>query len=243
MIVSYDGTAYCGWQIQKKGVTIQGLLEDALYKITEEKIKVVGSGRTDAGVHAEGQVCHFDTIKTNIPPEKYKFCINNLLPCDIRILKSELASDDFHARYTAKQKTYIYNMYISDTILPLKDKYSLRVDKVNIDIMKDCAKLFLGEHDFAAFCSTGSSVISTKRKIFDIFIENCENDIKLLVTGDGFLYNMVRIISGTLLLAAQQKICKEDIEKALKNGDRKLAGKTLAAKALVLKNVEYSLKI
>lgn len=241
MTVSYDGTAYCGWQFQIKEITVQGVLEDALFKIAGEKIKVTGSGRTDAGVHAEGQVCHFDTKKTNIPPEKYKFCLNNLLPYDIRILKSELAEDNFHSRYSAKQKTYIYNMYISDTLLPLKDRYALRIDNADINIMKDCAQLFLGEHDFAAFCSTGSSIKSTKRKIFDIFIENCENDIKLLVCGDGFLYNMVRIIAGTLLAVSQGRLPKENIKKAFICGDRTLTGKTLAAKGLALKKVEYTL--
>ena len=132
-------------------------------------------------------------------------------------------------------------MYISDVNLPLKERYSLRIENADIDKMNECAKLLLGTHNFAAFSSTGSSVKNTTRKIIDIFFEKYDNDIKLLVTGDGFLYNMVRIIAGTLLSAGQGKIKPENIVKALDSCDRKLAGRTLAAKALVLKKVEYTL--
>jgi len=242
LTVSYDGTLYNGWQIQKNGETVQGVLEKVLFNITGEKIKVTGSGRTDAGVHAEAQVCHFDTEKTNIPPEKYKFCLNTHLPSDIRILKSELADDSFHARFSAKRKTYIYNMYISDVILPLKDRYALRIDNCDIEIMQETAKKFLGKHNFAAFSATGSLVVNCERELFDINIENCNNnkDIKIIITGNGFLYNMVRIISGTLLGVSQGRINTDNIDKALNSGNRNFAGKTLEAKGLVLKKVEYT---
>jgi tRNA pseudouridine38-40 synthase len=237
--IEYKGTSYKGWQIQHGLSTIQGELTIALEKVCGHKINLVGSGRTDEGVHAWAQTAHFDCDCT-IPDNKFPYCCNVILPPDIKILSSIQVADNFHARFNAKKKTYVYNMYISDVNLPLKDRYSLRIENTDFEIMHNCLKYFLGKHNFAAFSSTGSIVKSSEREIYNISLEKNDIDISITIKGNGFLYNMVRIIAGTLLAAGQGKLDETDIINAFKNGDRKSAGKTLPAKGLVLKSVEYS---
>ena len=147
LTVSYDGTAYCGWQIQPNGVTVQQTVEKAIELATGEKVKVVGSGRTDAGVHAIGQVAHFDT-QSSIPPQKFYKAINAHLPSDIRAINSQEV-DNFDARKSAKKKTYCYTLYFSEVELPLKERFAAHIDKLpNVEKIQDAAKLFVGEHDF-----------------------------------------------------------------------------------------------
>ncbi len=240
LTVSYDGTNYCGWQVQPNKTTVQEVIENALFTLTGEKIKVIGSGRTDAGVHAEGQVAHFKREKENIPPEKFALALNIILPDDVKIVKSERADDDFSARRSAKRKTYVYRTYVSTAILPLKDRYAVQLEKQpNVSAMKECAKLIEGEHDFKAFCSSGTSVKTTVRTVYSINIEERGNEIIFSVTGNGFLYNMVRIIVGTLLAVGRGKIGKKEVEDMLKTGKRALGGKTIPAKGLTLLSVEY----
>lgn len=242
LTLSYDGTAYCGWQTQKNGLSIQQVLEETLEKITGEKIKITGSGRTDAGVHAKGQTASFETNCT-IPPEKYLKALNSLLPNDIRVIKSQKASEDFDARKSAKRKTYAYTFYLGETENPLVDRYALFLEKTpDISLMQECLDLILGEKDFKCFKASGSGAKTTVRTIYSASVtEEKGNPTKLVlrVTGNGFLYNMVRTLSGTVLDYAYKKKDKSNIEEMLKTGNRKLCGKTLPAKGLCLESVEY----
>ena len=155
LTLGYDGTNYCGWQVQPNGVTVQQVLEDALKTATGESTRITGSGRTDAGVHAVGQVAHFDT-ESSIPPERFYKALNAHLPLDIRVIKSERADDNFHACTSAKIKTYEYSLYFSEVEKPLKDRYAVKIDKKpDISVMKEFALELVGEHDFKAFCASG----------------------------------------------------------------------------------------
>ncbi len=238
LTISYDGTNYVGWQRQKNGVSVQEVLENALFKATGEKVNLIASGRTDSGVHAEGQVAHFDTTST-IPPEKFYLALNSLLPDDIRILSSHSAPSDFHARYTAKRKTYVYNFYISSVILPLKDRYSTRIDDFSVEKAQKVLDEIVGEHDFKCFLASGSEIKTTVRTIYSATVKQEGNDISIEVCGNGFLYNMVRIIAGTALYASSDKLTADDLKTAILQGDRKKVGKTAPAKGLILKSVEY----
>lgn len=238
--LSYDGTDFCGWQRQKNGYSVQQAVEEAIFKLTGENVSVIGSGRTDAGVHAAGQVAHFDTDSA-IPPEKFFKALNVFLPNGVKAITSERAADNFNARSHAKKKTYEYSMYVSDVELPLKERYFSRVyGDIDVNKMRAAAKLIEGEHDFKAFSATGGSVKTTVRTIYAISVEQADNEIKIRLTGNGFLYNMVRIIAGTLLHAGKGEIAERDIVNALSTGERTLLGETLPAKGLCLVNVEYT---
>ncbi len=240
LTVSYDGTAYCGWQVQPNGISIQGEIERALNKLTGKDIKVTGSGRTDAGVHALGQVVCFDAKELTIPPQKFAKALNTFLPSDIRVLSSGQVDKSFHAIKSAKKKTYRYSVYLSDIEKPLQERYAVRVDGgLDFDKMQAVARLFVGEHDFKCACASGSGAKSTIRTIYDIQIVQKGNDVDFLVCGNGFLYNMVRIIVGTILTAGYGKISVECVKNALAGGERSLLAKTLPAKGLCLYSVEY----
>ena len=239
LTVSYDGTDYVGWQSQKNGVSVQDEIEAALFKVVGERIRVTGSGRTDAGVHATGQVASFKT-DSSVPPEKFALAINAFLPKDIRIIKSERAEDGFSARYSAKRKTYRYRLYISDVALPLKERYALRLETApDLTKMRAAAELFVGKHDFRSFSSTGSSVKTTEREIYSVSVNEADGDITIDVCGNGFLYNMVRLVSGALVAAGYGKISDNDVIAALSGGERPASVKNLAAKGLTLLSVEY----
>ncbi len=239
LIVCYDGTNFCGWQIQKNGVSVQETIENAIFSLTGERVKVTGSGRTDAGVHALGQVADFDTI-SSIPPEKFAFALNPILPDSVKILKSERASDGFNARKSAKRKTYVYSLYSSLVENPLKERYATRIEgDLDLEEMKSACKIIKGKHDFKCMCSTGSGATTTVRTIYSISVKRLGDDVKITVTGNGFLYNMVRIIAGTLVGVGQGKISLEAIKEALERGERHLLGRTLSAKGLCLQSVKY----
>lgn len=239
IVLSYDGTDFCGWQRQTNGVSVQQTVENAVFDLTGEKVTVTASGRTDAGVHAAGQVAHFDT-NANIPPEKFYKALNTFLPDSVKVLSSEKVADNFNARKSAKRKTYEYSLYLSDTEQPLKERYATRVyGDIDIEKMRSAAKLLEGEHDFKAFSATGSSVKTTVRTVYGVGIEQNGIDIKIRVTGNGFLYNMVRIIAGALVKAGKGELFESDIIKALKTGERNLLGETLPAKGLCLLKAEY----
>lgn len=237
--VCYDGTNFSGWQVQEGKRTVQGEIERAIYELSGEKVRITGSGRTDAGVHAEGQVFSFKTTLKIDEKRLYK-AINAYLPEDIRLLNTQKADDDFNARYSAKRKTYEYRFYESETKNPLKERYALNIFGVDFTAMKECVKLFKGKHDFSAFCSTGSSVKTTERTVYSCSLKQSGEGIVFSVTGNGFLYNMVRIMAGTILYVGEGKIPKENVLRAFETGDRKLLGKTLPPKGLCLKKVEYS---
>lgn len=241
LVLAYDGTKYHGFQIQKgTGLpTIQGTLEKALSMLIREDVKIIGAGRTDAGVHAKGQVVNF-SCNSAIPVERFSLALNSLLPEDIVVLKAEEVNADFHACFSAHRKTYCYTYYNSPNRNPFWRFYSFQVP-VNLHIieMKKACGLFIGEHDFRAFCASGSSAKSFTRTIYNCFIEKEEEILRFTVTGNGFLYNMVRIMAGTLLEIGQGKRKAEDVLLLLQNGERKCAGMTLPPQGLYLLSVGY----
>lgn len=240
LTLGYEGTKFCGWQVQPNGTSVQGELETAVFKVTGEKVRITGSGRTDSGVHAIGQTAHFDTQTTTVAPEKFYRALNAHLPETIRVYSSEKVADDFDACRKAKKKTYRYSTYLSEIENPLKERYAVRVgDNLDLEKMRSCAKVFLGEHDFKCMCATGSSIKTTVRTIYDITIEKSESDLSFTVTGNGFLYNMVRILVGTLLKAGRGEINEQELEQMLTSGERAMGGRTLPAKGLCLIEVEY----
>ena len=247
LLLSYDGTNYGGWQIQKNTVTVQEKVTQALKDTLGYSVNITASGRTDSGVHAAAQVCHFDA-DTTIPPEKLADALNVRLPDDISVLKSAVAPEDFDASRSAKKKTYCYRVYLSPHINPLKERYAERI-KYEIDLQKleKAAKMFTGEHDFKAYCAAGSQVKTTVRTIYSVDISISETrlskDISISVTGSGFLYNMVRTLAGTILYFAAGRLTEEDIIRSLEEGDREAVGKTMPAKGLTLESVDYGFKL
>lgn len=239
LTLEYDGTNYYGWQRQSDKETIQGTLEKAIKDLTKENIEVIGCSRTDAGVHAAGFIAMFKTDST-IPPTKFREALNCRLPDDIAILKSEEADVEFHPRYNAKGKTYCYTIFNDIAPTALKRNYTYHYKyELNVEAMKEAAGYFLGTHDFIALRSEGSSVKTTVRTIYDLKVEKEGKEIKITVTGDGFLYNMVRIIVGTLINVGRGKNQPKDIVNIIESKDRKLAGDCVPAKGLRLQEVYY----
>ena len=236
--VIYDGTNYCGWQIQDDKPTVQQEIEKALKTLFGKDTSIVGSGRTDSGVHALGQVFSFES-DTTIPEKRLYKAINAHLPCDIRVTECVSASPDFNARYSAKRKTYTYHLYCSETENPLKERYSVKCFPLDIALMKKAGILLVGEHDFKCFCASGSSVKTTVRTIYDIEIIKTEIGVDISVTGNGFLYNMIRTLVGTLIKMEKGDLTVEKAKEILSSGNRKLVGKTYPAKGLKLKSVIY----
>lgn len=247
LLVAYDGTDYGGWQIQKNKITVQERLEGALEEISGKRIPVTASGRTDSGVHAAGQVCHFKT-DADIPPQNYAFALNAHLPPDISVLKSAQAPDGFDASRSAKRKTYVYRIYFSPARNPLKDRYAVRVKGgADIEKLRYIAGIFEGVHNFKAYCKSGSKVKTYEREVCSVSVETKESpystDVEIRVCGAGFLYNMVRTIAGTMLYFAQGVISEEQIKASLVTGERALVGKTMPPQGLCLESVEYGFKL
>lgn len=239
LVIEFDGTNFCGWQRQKKDRTVQGCIENAILKITGERSLTNGSSRTDAGVHAKAMVANFFT-NSKIPGERFREALNTKLPDDVAIIKSEEVDSDFHARYSSKGKMYSYTIVNRYEKLSFGKQYLHHVrDELNVNNMIKACEYFLGKHDFSAFMSPGSSAKTTVRTITDIHIEQNENIIKIFVSADGFLYNMVRIIVGTLIKVGNGKINVEDIEDIIKEGNRKRAGMCVPPNGLVLEKVFY----
>ena len=238
IVTEYDGTSFCGWQVQPNGRSVQEEIELAVFKITGEKPRVTGSGRTDSGVHAKGQVAHFDT-NAKIPPQNFYKALNTHLPSDVRVIRSEEVSQDFHARYSAKKKTYEYKLYISDTERPTLSRYASRVDSFDITKIQPAMDVIKGEHDFKCFCASGSEVESTVRTVYDLTAFSEGDFIVIRITGNGFLYNMVRMIVGALKAVNDGKVTADDINKALLSGERIKGTATAEAKGLTLVEVNY----
>ena len=239
--IEYDGTNYCGWQFQLNGRSIQEEIEKALAELTGEVIKINGAGRTDAQVHARGQVANFFTAST-IPPERIAKALNGLLPEDISIVESKEVSGDFHARYSAIGKRYTYQIYMSKNRSPLKRNYSLHVSyNLDLGIMREASKLLLGTHDFRGFMATASTVQNTVRTIHDIKFLVEDNSLWITFEGNGFLYNMVRNMVGTLLKIGRGTMEPMQLDKILKSKDRRLAGPTAQPQGLYLDKVIYHL--
>lgn len=239
IVIEYDGTRYCGWQRQKNGVSIQETIEKAIEKVTGEKTEIISSSRTDAGVHAKGQVANFLTSST-VPPEKICYAINSFLPDDIVILSSQEVPLDFHSRYSSKGKKYSYTILNRKIPSALLKNYSAHIPyELNIEDMIRASKYFLGEHDFSAFKSTGSSVKGNVRTIKRLELIKDEDIIKMFIEANGFLYNMVRIIAGTLIEVGKGRIKPDDIPFIIDSKDRKKAGPTAPAQGLCLEKVYY----
>ena len=235
----YDGTEFSGWQKQPRKRSVQETLETAIEKITGEKVKVTGSGRTDAGVHAAGQTAHFDTLSV-IPPENFYKALNTVLPKDIKVLSSELAADDFDACRNAKKKTYKYSFYKGDIENPLLSRFSTRLPK-NADVkkMKEFAEVFCGKHNFKAFCASGTGALTFEREVYSVKIEEDAVFVEVYVCGGGFLYKMVRMICGALVAAGQGKIDRQAVLKAFEDGEKIVGITTLSPEGLTLMKVEY----
>lgn len=252
-VISYYGANYVGWQRQLNGLSVQEVLEKALEKTFGAPTSATASGRTDAGVHALGQVVHFDA-DTSIPTNKIPFAVNTHLPDDVSMLSCEIAPENFNARFSAKRKTYCYKIYVSKHRLPVLEldhehiTYPLDLDKI-----EQAAKIIEGTHDFKCFEASGSVVKNTVRTVYsvDVATRHFDNatlradgkffdgELSISVTGNGFLYNMVRIIAGTLVYVGIGKLTPQDVSRILETGDRKAAGKTLGAKGLTLMSVQY----
>lgn len=252
-VVSYYGANYVGWQRQLNGLSVQEVLEKALERTFGAPTSATASGRTDAGVHALGQVVHFDA-DTSIPTDKIPFAVNTHLPDDVSMLSCEIAPENFNARFSAKRKTYCYKIYVSKHRLPVLEldhehiTYPLDLDKI-----EQAAKIIEGTHDFKCFEASGSVVKNTVRTVYsvDVATRHFDNatvradgkffdgELSISVTGNGFLYNMVRIIAGTLVYVGIGKLTPQDVSRILETGDRKAAGKTLGAKGLTLMSVQY----
>lgn len=241
LIVSYDGTNYHGWQVQPAAVTIEGVLNNVISQLTGEQIQVIGASRTDAGVHAWGNVAVFDT-ESPIPGEKFSYALNQRLPEDIVIQKSLEVASRFHPRHCDCVKTYEYTIINRTFPLPeYRNTAHFYYGKLDIENMRKASKAFLGEHDFAGFCSAGAQVQTTVRTIYSLEINEdiVESKIKIRVKGNGFLYNMVRIIAGTLLEVGKGAIAPEQMGHIIASCDRKKAGPTAPARGLRLLGIEY----
>lgn len=240
MIIEYDGSRYKGWQKQTDDInTLQGKLEDVLSNITGEEIQLVGCGRTDTGVHALNYTANFHTTYQKSTVEMHKI-LNDKLPDDISIKSMKDASERFHARYNILSKTYLYRINNSVYKNVFDRKYIHNInEKLNLDSMKQCADILIGTHDFQSFTTLKSKTKSTVRTINYIKITENENIIEIEVNGNGFLWNMVRIILGTLIEAGKEDLKPKDIENILNSKKRSEAGAMVPAKALFLKDVEY----
>ena len=196
IVVAYDGTNYCGWQIQPNGITIEEILNRQISKLTGEDIRIIGASRTDSGVHALGNVAVFDT-ESRIPGDRFAYALNQKMPEDIVIVRSDEVQIDWHPRYQNEiSKTYEYHIYNAKVRNPLKNRYSTFVSfDLDVEKMRQGAKYILGEHDFASFCSANSQAQTTVRTIYDCTVSKARDIITIRVTGNGFLYNMVRIIA------------------------------------------------
>lgn len=239
LTIQYDGTFYSGWQKQENAIGIENILEDALEKIVGKRTKLVGAGRTDKGVHAYGQVANFKT-DAKIRPDKYPYWFKVYLPDDIKVIKSEEVPDDFHARFSAKSKTYLYKIYNSDDMHPIfRNFYEEITYDLDLERMKDAAKIFIGKHDFSAFSGILEEKTNPVRTIEDIDLRKSDFGLEIEIKGESFLRNQVRIIAGSLVEVGRGKMSKKDLEKALLSKKREDAGPTLSGKGLYLMGVYY----
>lgn len=240
LTVAYDGTDYHGWQIQNNGITIESELNRCLSELLGEQIQVIGASRTDAGVHALGNVAVFDT-KCRMPAEKISYALNQRLPEDIRIQRSEEVAPDWHPRRCESRKTYEYRIYRGEFPMPVKRLYSyFTYQRLDVDSMRRAAVFLEGEHDFRSFCQTGAQVESTVRTLYSVEIEEQGAELVIRVCGNGFLYNMVRIIAGTLIEVGRGRRRPEDMTAVLQAADRNAAGPTAPAHGLTLVKYEFS---
>lgn len=235
LTVSYDGTAYNGWALQSSTPnTVEGRLNEAILALTGETVQVIGASRTDAGVHAYGNVAVFDT-QSSIPGDRFLFALNQKLPEDIRIVQSKEVSTEFHPRHCNTEKTYEYRIYNTQIPDPVRRLYTCHFGMpLDAEVMDDAAQYLVGEHDFTSFCNVESQALSHVRTIKEITVKRDGDEVIISITGNGFLYNMVRIIAGTLMQIGRGKGKPSDIREMLEKKDRASAGPTAPAQGLFL---------
>lgn len=241
LTISYDGTNYCGWQKQLAGSvpTVQEEFDKACSKLFKSEIESIGASRTDAGVHALGQRAVID-VDSTIPTDRIPMALNSLLSNDIVVTESQDVPDDFNPRFNAVKKTYEYKIYNSRFRNPIYRNYCEYVrEQLDVKEMASAAKYFIGEHDFKGFCSSGNSSKTTVRTIYNISVEQLNDFIVISVTGSGFLYNMVRIIAGTLIYVGNGKIKASEMQQIISSCDRQKAGKTAGPAGLTLVKIVY----
>ncbi len=239
LTIAYDGTNYHGWQRQKNGITVQEVIEEVLEKIFKAPTAVTGCSRTDAGVHAKTYVCSFDG-ETTIPYNKIPFVLNTMLPDDIRAYRCEIVHNGFNARFETTSKAYEYKIINRCFHDPLERNFAWHYPvKLNVTEMQKAAEIICGKHDFASFCAAGSSVKTTVRNLMELKITTEGDIITIRAKADGFLYNMVRIIVGTLVYVGNGKLSAKDIESLIKKRDRRLLGITAPPQGLSLVEVNY----
>ena len=244
LTVQYVGTAYSGWQIQQNAPTVQGAMEEALYALTGEKAKVCGVGRTDEGVHAEGFVAHVDLMR-EITPRKLCLGLNRFLPQDISVVDVAVTDADFDARFSAVSKTYVYRLYVSPFRHALLDESHVQVyQPLDLGQMRRAAALMVGKHDFGAFRSLGSNLKGTVREVLSVDIQTQQRSsaevIEIYVTGNAFLYNMVRNMAGVLVWVGQGRLTVEEVADMLRLGKRVKHYKTLPPKGLTFVSADYT---
>lgn len=239
LILEYDGAAYAGWQRQQNALSVQQVVEEKLSRLTGETVTVTGASRTDAGVHALGQNAHFDT-ESRIPADKFSFALNTLLPPDIRAVSSSEVSSAFHARFSAMGKEYRYLFYAAPHASALYRNLSAHVIyPLDVPLMRAEAEAMLGKHDFAPFAASGSVVKDTVRTVDAVRVFENPPFVELRVHGNGFLYNMVRILAGTLIAVGTHKLEGGAIARALQSGSRLDLGVTAPPQGLTLMRVDY----
>ena len=239
LILQYDGTIYHGFQIQPDVITIQGVLEDTILKLLNEKVHIYGCSRTDAGVHAVRYVAGF-MLSTPIPPERIAFVMNNALPPDIRILSSEEVSADFHPRFSCLAKTYRYviNTDPEADVFSKNYEWQLR-HSLDVEAMQNATKHIIGEHDFRSFMTTGPEMENTVRNVHSLDVTTEDKQIKIYIKADGYLYNMVRIITGTLVSVGEGRISPDYVKEIIAKKDRNFAGPTAPPHGLALYEIYY----
>ena len=242
LTVAYDGTNYCGWQVQPNGITIEEVLNKAICTLTGEEIAVIGASRTDSGVHAMGNIAVFDTGR-RIPAERFSYALNQRLPEDIVVTKSEEVSLDWHPRYQNSLKTYEYHILNTKTPVPTKRLYNCFVSfDLDVNRMRQGAQYLLGEHDFAAFCCIRTNAKTTVRTVTDLQIQQNPlkpEEITIRITGNGFLYNMVRIIAGVLIRVGRGFYEPEKVLELLEGRERKKEAVTAPPQGLCLMEIVY----
>ena len=240
IVVQYDGKNYSGWQKQDDKQTIQAELERAVHEISGESVEVVGSGRTDAGVSALAQVANF-VLEKQFDTKKIVLALNAHLPQDIAVVNAEKVDESFNARFSAKKKTYNYYFYVSCARNPILDRFALQLKSADVDKMKEACQYLVGKNDYKCFVARNSGKTNFIRTIYKADITRVNDNLYCFsITGDGFLYNMVRIIMGTLILVGENKRKPADIKDIIESKDRTKAGKTVSAVGLMLKEVNYN---
>lgn len=240
LVVAYDGTNYHGWQVQPGAVTVEQVLNEALSQLMGEEIAVIGASRTDSGVHSRGNVAVFDT-ENRMAADKVCLAVNQRLPEDVRVISSEEVAPDWHPRKHKCVKTYEYKIYNQRIEMPDKRLYTyFFYYKLDLEAMRQGAEYLLGEHDFKSFCSARTQVTDTVRTVYSLSVErDAEDVVTLRIRGNGFLYNMVRIIAGTLIQVGAGRLAPEEVGRMLAAQDRRAAGPTAPAKGLTLVGMEY----